>query len=128
MEKPTIARRVLPTSMRRHLSRAHRRVVFRRAMRRFLRAPAGCAVPGDRVLLELIYGWGNESWSALDEYLAACIQSALVAKGPILECGSGLSSLLVGAIATRLGVEHWVLEHSPEWAANVQRHCDRYRL
>jgi hypothetical protein len=128
MEKRTIARRVLPTSLRRHLSRAHRHVVFRRAMRRFLRAPAAYAEPGDPVLLELIYGWGNELWSALDEYLAACIQCALVAKGPILECGSGLSSLVVGAIATQRRVEHCVLEHSPEWAANVQRHCDRYRL
>ena len=97
-------------------------------MPRFLRAPADCAIPGDRVLLELIYGWGNESWSAMDEYLAGCIQSALVTKGPILECGSGLSSLLVGAIAAEIGIEHWVLEHSPEWAARLQKDLDRYRI
>ncbi len=64
----------------------------------------------------------------MDEYLAACIQSALATKGPILECGSGLSSLVVGAIAKQRGIEHWALEHSPEWAAKVQRHLDRYRM
>jgi hypothetical protein len=64
----------------------------------------------------------------MDEYLAGCIQNALVAKGPILECGSGLSSLVVGAIAAENGIEHWVLEHSPEWAAKLQRDLDRYRI
>src|SRR5262245_33168109 len=128
MELRTVARKLLPTASRRLLVQAHRRVVFRRAMPRFLRAPAACAVPGDRLLLELIYGWGNETWSALDEYLAACVQSALVTRGPILECGSGLSTLVVGAIAKQRGIEHWVLEHSPEWAAKLQRHLDRYRI
>jgi hypothetical protein len=97
-------------------------------MRKFLRDPAAPDVRRDGVLHGLIYGWGNESWSAMDEYLAACIQSALVTKGPILECGSGLSSLVVGAIAKRRGIGHWALEHSPEWAAKVQRHLDRYRI
>ncbi|HKE93518.1 MAG TPA: class I SAM-dependent methyltransferase, partial [Povalibacter sp.] len=110
------------------MARAHRRLVFRRAMRRFLRAPASSVVARDRVLPELIYGWGNEEWSAMDEYLTACVQSALVARGPILECGSGLSSLVVGAIAKQLGIEHWVLEHSPEWAAKVQQQLDRYGI
>lgn len=96
-------------------------------MPKFMRAPAACAVPGHQLLLELIYGWGNE-WSALDEYLAACIRSALVAEGPILECGSGLSTLVVGAIAKQRGLEHWVLEHSPEWAAKLQRDLDHYRI
>jgi hypothetical protein len=128
MELRTVARTLLPPSLRRPLSYAHRRVVFRRAMPRFLRAPAACAVPGDRLLLELIYGWGNEEWSALDEYLAACIQYALVTSGPILECGSGLSTLVVGAIAKQRGIEYWVLEHSPEWAAKLQRDLDRYQI
>lgn len=128
MEVRTVARKVLPASMRRPLSRAHRRFVFRQAMRSFLRAPAASVTPRNQVLHELIYGWGNESWSAMDEYLVACIQNALVTKGPILECGSGLSSLVVGAIAKQQGVEHWVLEHSPEWAAKVQAHLDRYGI
>ena len=128
MEVRTVARKVLPASMRRPLSRAHRRFVFRQAMRSFLRAPAASVTPRNQVLHELIYGWGNESWSAMDEYLAACIQNALVTNGPILECGSGLSSLVVGAIAKQQGVEHWVLEHSPEWAAKVQAHLDRHGI
>lgn len=97
-------------------------------MTRFLEDPAACSHPGHRVLTDLIYGWGNEAWSAQDEYLAGCLQHALTARGPILECGSGLSTILVGAIATKRGRSHWALEHRPEWAAKVQRCLKRYRL
>ncbi len=97
-------------------------------MTRFLRDPAACSHPGHPVLIDLIYGWGNEAWSAQDEYLAACLQHALTARGPILECGSGLSTILVGAIATKRGRSHWALEHKPEWAAKVQRCLKRYQL
>lgn len=78
--------------------------------------------------MDLIYGWGNQSWSAWDEYLAGCISHALVSDGPILECGSGLSTILVGAIASKRGRCHWVLEHAPDWARKVQRYLSGYDL
>ena len=73
-------------------------------------------------------GWGNEEWSGLHEYLAACIARTLASHGPVLECGSGLSTILIGAIAKSRGYRHWALEDNPEWAAKVQRYLDRYRL
>ena len=76
----------------------------------------------------MIYGWGNERWSAQDDYLAACAEQALNSKGPILECGSGLTTIVVGAIAKRRGVRLWALEHSPDWAAKVQGYLDRYAI
>ena len=97
-------------------------------MKQFLNAPDACAHPGNPVLIDLIYGWGNQGWSALDEYLAGCIEHALSARGASLECGSGLSTILLGAIAQRQGRSHWVLEHTPEWAAKVQRCLSRYQL
>jgi predicted O-methyltransferase YrrM len=97
-------------------------------MKRFLVDPGGCSYPGSPILSDLIYGWGNESWSALDEYLADCISSALVLSGPILECGSGLSTILVGVVAKRRGQHHWALEHDPEWAARVKRYLSKYKL
>lgn len=97
-------------------------------MKRFLKAPERWTRPGNRVVADLIYGWGNEAWTALDDYLAGCIEHALTAKGPILECGSGLSTILVGAIGKSRGLRHWALEHKPAWAARVQRNLDRYRI
>jgi len=123
-----IAKRVLPGRAREALRLAHREFVFRRAMKRFLASPESCALPGSPVLDDLIYGWGNDAWSALGEYLAACMRHASEAKGPILECGSGLSTILIGAIAQRWGQPHWALEHSPEWATRVRKYLTQYGI
>jgi methyltransferase family protein len=74
------------------------------------------------------YGWGNESFSASAEFLSECMTAAAVPGGPILECGSGLSTLLVGMIAATAGREVWSLEHDPEWAERVHRELRRLRL
>jgi predicted O-methyltransferase YrrM len=97
-------------------------------MKRFLKDPDACKQPGNPVVIDLIYGWGNESWSAPDEYLTECIHHALTSRGPILECGSGLSTLLIGAIAKKRGQSHWALEHKPEWATKVKRYLNKFKL
>ena len=122
------AKPLLPRSIRHSLGTRHRDFVFRRAMTRFLKNPGAHASHGSPVLRDLIYGWGNETWSALDEYLAACISHALTTRGTILECGSGLSTLLVGAVAKMRGQRHVVLEHTSKWADKVQNYLDRYQL
>ena len=119
---------LIPFRIRQRLRTAHRRFVFQRAMKRFLTDPAACLAPGNPVVRALIYGWGNELWSAEEEYLRSCIQQALASRGPILECGSGLSTIMVGAVAKACGREHVALEHTPAWAEKVQRYLSRYRL
>jgi len=119
---------VFPRPVRRFLRRMHRDLVFRRAMRKFLAAPEDHVEPASPVVADLIYGWGNESWSASATYLTGCIQHALDTHGPILECGSGLSTILVGAVAQRRGLDYWALEHTSTWAARVRRCLERYRI
>lgn len=123
-----IVKAVLPSRARRFLRAVHRDRVFRRAMTRFLNSPDILRGPNDPVLLDLIYGWGNESWCARGEFLADCINHAATSRGPILECGSGLSTLLIGAIARKRNHKHFALEHQPRWADRVQKYLDRYRL
>jgi predicted O-methyltransferase YrrM len=124
----SIAKPILPFRVRAFLRAAHRDFVFRRAMNRFLKDPYACTLPGNPVVIDLIYGWGNEEWGALDEYLGGCIGHALTSRGPILECGSGLSTILLGVVAKRQCQSHWALEHTSEWAAKVQRYLNRYKL
>ena len=107
---------------------ARRELAFRRAMKRFLRDPESCTHPESPVLIDLVHSWGNRDWSAWEEYLAACIGHALNAKGPILECGSGLSTVLVGAIAKKRGQNLWALEHIPACAGQVERYRRKYKL
>ena len=128
MRLPTKTKSLLPLRTLGRIRAAHRRHVFRRAMRRFQRSPEICTPPGNSVVSDLVYGWGNESWSALDEYLATCIDHALKTNGPILECGSGLSTILVGYIANQRRIEYWALEHSTIWAMKTQSYLDEFNI
>lgn len=121
-----ISKRVIPNRVRDRIRDARRRFVFWRAMKRYLRDPKASTETGSRVLADLNYGWGNEGWSASSDYLTSCIDRALTSPGPILECGSGLSTILIGAVAHQRGINYWVLEDSQEWADKVQKCLIRY--
>ena len=105
--------------VKRRLRQAHRAWVFQRAWRHFARRPADALVSGSSLLPDLVYGWGNESWSGAQEFLHACIDHARHMRAPILECGSGLSTLLVGWVAQQAGTTLWSLEHLPAWRERV---------
>jgi predicted O-methyltransferase YrrM len=128
IERRSIAKILVPPGVRRLLRGAHRGLTFRRAMRRFLASPEAALRPGSSILADLSYGWGNEGWSAREDFIADSLHHALTTSGPILECGSGLSTILLGAIATQRGLPYWALEHLPQWVARGQRHLERYRL
>lgn len=66
-----------------------------------------------RVYQEMINAWGNYPWSAGPEFLAACVEVARDGKGPILECGSGLTTLAMAAAAPHRKV--YSLEHDERW-------------
>jgi len=105
----------------------YRKYVFRRGMRQFSALPHDALVPRT-VLSDLIYGWGYEGGSVKHEYASAFLQHARTADGPILECGSGLSTILVGVVAQRNGNKVWSLEHSPFWAERVRSTLKRYDI
>lgn len=121
-------RPLLPPPLRQFLRQCHREWTFRRTMAVFLKDPLAATEPGSPVLARLVYGWGNEAWSALQEYLAASLRHAAAARGPILECGSGLTTLLVGVVARRAGLPLWSLEHTPAWGERVRRELEHYGL
>jgi predicted O-methyltransferase YrrM len=79
------------------------------------------------VLSELIYGWGYGG-SVEHEYANAILQHARITDGPILECGSGLSTILLGVVAQKNGNRVWSLEHIPHWAQKVRSTLKRYGI
>ena len=113
-------------SLTKLMEKLHRKYVFRREMRRLCNLPSTSHLPAT-VLSRLIYGWGN-SWSVSYEYTRAFLKHARTANGPILECGSGLSTILLGVVAQRNGTKVWSLEHDPFWAAKIRSTLKRYNI
>lgn len=100
---------------------------FHRALARAIADPDR-TLRSDAALAELAHLWGNGSWTASPEYLAASMSLASEGSGPILECGSGLSTILVAAATHRTGRELVSLDHWPEWGAKVNRELQRAGL
>lgn len=105
----------------------HRRHVFHRAMRQILELPDGAVAPKELVL-DLIYGWGFVSGSMKHEYAAAMLEHAVRLDGPILECGSGVSTIVLGVVAQRRGIHVWSLEHNAYWAKRVRATLGEYEV
>jgi predicted RNA methylase len=69
----------------------------------------------------LVRGWGNEAWSADLPLLTTMLEWLPKTSGTIAECGSGLSTLVLGTAARASGRRVFSFEHDPEWAARLQR-------
>ncbi len=96
-------------------------------MRKF-RSLKGRIGKNSEIFTDLIYGWGNEGWSALGEYLHACIDQTRESNGPILECGSGLSTILLGIICQETDNRLWTLEHDQKWADKVKSILEKHKI
>lgn len=77
---------------------------------------------------DLVVGWANEAMSASEEFLQAVFRHASRATGPILECGSGLSTLVLGIAARRSGQRVWSLENDRFWASVVRSALARFAI
>ena len=72
-------------------------------------------------------GWGNRGMAADIPYVTEVTRRVSEANGPVLECGSGLTTF-AAALAARNSTEIHSLEHSPKWWRKVRRHLGPYGL
>lgn len=82
--------------------------------------------PKRELLKKLRLGWDNQGWDAKLDYLEEITIRAAVTEGPILECGSGLTTLLLGFLAGRRNIEIWSLEHDIDWHRRVSLAIERF--
>lgn len=69
----------------------------------------------------LAMAWGNPGYAAGFSYLRHVGDRALHSVGPILECGSGATTLLIAALTRLQAREFIVLEHNREWYEYMSR-------
>ncbi|MES2180463.1 MAG: class I SAM-dependent methyltransferase [Gemmatimonadota bacterium] len=89
-----------------------------RAMIRQLRAGASLTRSKAMRLREV---WGNKGFSADCSFLLEVARSVACSSGPVLECGTGLTTVVAALAAEQKGTSVWCLEQDPEWAAAVRR-------
>jgi hypothetical protein len=115
----------LPVLRRFSSYRRHRAIA--RVLEEIRRLPKG--QPPERELIRKIHAvWGNPDYSASVSYLEAAARHAATTKGPLLECGSGLSTLLLGALGEVNGFDVWTLEHDVEWHRLVALELERHKI
>jgi hypothetical protein len=97
------------------------RVVLRQGLATLERTLARGATPRERLLRTLERGWANSAWSADVKLLSAALYWLDRTSGPIVECGSGLSTLVMACAAAPAGRRVHSFEHDPAWAMRVEQ-------
>jgi hypothetical protein len=71
-------------------------------------------------LARLRHYWSNDAWSAATEFLETMLRWLPRTTGTVLECGSGLSTLILVAATAGSARRVVSLEHNEDWAARVR--------
>src|ERR1700741_4417801 len=108
-----VLKKLIPSGLKSAAKAALRRYRIRSGLRNISRLKHG-ELPTRAVLETFSLGWGNDGYAANIDYLEEVARNAATTDGPILECGSGLTTLLLGMLAGRRGVKVRSLEHSNE--------------
>jgi len=125
--KLQLMKRFVPKRVKRAAKDAMLDRTFRRAVAGISKLAPGEG-PSRQLLNDLIVSWGNEGFAARLDYLEEVARQAASVSGPILECGSGLTTVLMGLLAGRRGVETWSLEHFPDWRTRVMSTVARFQI
>jgi hypothetical protein len=120
-------KKLVPRSAKESIKALERERKMRRAIRQINRLKEG-EILSRELLAMCAAGWGDDGFRAVGGYLEEVVQSAVAAEGAILEIGSGLTTLLLGLLAGRRGLQVWTLEHLPEFHHRIQTRLKRYRI
>ena len=122
-----LVKKVIPGSIKDKIKSMNRERRLDAAMQHLAAIPTN-ETPGLDVLTELAQAWGEDGFRAVGGYLEEVTRWAAEARGPVLEIGSGLTTLIIGSVAGRRGLQVWTLEHHPEFFRNTEAKLKRYNL
>jgi hypothetical protein len=110
---------VVPISVRRYIKEARRDRALVRALRPL--HERGAMTAGD---IEVFHeAWGTDGFSADCSYLAKLLE--LMRSGPVLECGTGATTLLANAVGSRKGFKTYSLEQERAWSEPARRRLNK---
>ena len=123
----SVIKRVFPSSFKDKIKSINRERQLGVAMRR-LTAAGENGTPLPDVLAALGQAWGDDGFRAVGGYLEEVARFAREVRGPVLEIGSGLTTLILGALVARRGIPVWTLEHHPQFFGYTEQTLKRVGL
>jgi len=112
---------------RKNVRGVERLVRLGRPLEDLRRRPADAPITR-RQLEDLRRAWVNPAYQADLDYLELVCDYAISAEAPVLECGSGLTTVLLALTAGRHGIAVWSLEHDIGWYRATRRVLTHFRL
>ena len=122
-----IMRSFLSWNIKRSFRQVRRQFKLRPAIRRTILL-AEREIPTQEILAALRKGWDNKGWPASVGYLQEMSNLAVKTRGPILECGTGITTILLGLLCQKRGVKVWSLEHNVECYSCVEKTLKKFRI
>jgi len=115
-----LIKKVFPSSLKNKIKRINRERQLGAGLKQ-LTAAVETGAPQADILAELGRAWGEDGYRAVGGYLEEVARFALDTRGPVLEIGSGLTTLILGALVARRGIPVWTLEHHPEYFGHTEQ-------
>jgi len=119
---------IIPPFLRKKILNFHQNFIWNNTFNEFKSDIENKRKPSRKLLKKLIYAWGNQGFSAQVDYLETCIEYGLNTSGNIIECGSGLSTLVLGVIAKSNNKKMISFEHIDFWAKKIQNRLNDNNL
>ncbi|MBK9042485.1 MAG: hypothetical protein IPN97_04565 [Saprospiraceae bacterium] len=119
---------MIPNEVKAKILKIHQNHVFKRVWPQFEYLVENNIEVPDEILRKVIYGWGNMGYSSDISLSRALINLSMINKESILECGSGISTLIVGVIARKNKIELHSLENNLEWYNKMSELCKKLNL
>ncbi len=79
-------------------------------------------------LIRLLAAWGNIGFTASACYLQQVERIFMESKGAVLECGSGVTTILLGILAEQHERYVWTFEHNEKWCTHMRDVLKRLEL
>jgi hypothetical protein len=118
---------LLPPRLKHFLGEVYFQFVLRRTSHQVATLAEGQGL--DRKTLDAMRrAWRNPLYTATLDYLEELSRLTASAEGAVLECGSGLSTLLLGLLTQSRGLRVWSLEHLPRWHDRVASSLQKCRI
>lgn len=121
-------KRALPRRLKAAAKEGLRELSFLRYMNQAVRSPS--LLDDTAFLTDISEAWGNTDYSADVSFLIEALGRMRTGRrGSVLECGSGISTILMGlSMPPSSGDEIWTLENDEWWLARVAHVTQRYQL